>query len=514
MLARLTLSLLTAAALLPAQNDYNLDKAAPGPLGGVFTLQVTGAPATQVMLYILSTNAGPTPLSAIDPLDARSLSVGFDLIDYLAYNVTSPTGSASISATVPNSPALHSIVLHWQSVTLAFGVNFFGQMGNDVVTQFGLPGVGATAPNSLVSPRAFAAGLVDANNNGGQGDVLITGGGTGTLTAATGLSSTELFDFRHLTVSAGPNMGTARALHLAVRLNDNRVLVIGGADALGNVLSSCEIYDPATNAFTPTASMGTPRVLHAAALLADGRVMVAGGTSTLQPDALTAIGASLSSVEIWTPATGTWAAGASIGGPRLAPALTRLSNNQIMVSGGVQYAPIFGIPNASSVTTVQRWNPATGTWTSGPNMAQARAGHHYNQVTLADGRVLMTGGINIPNLLAATTATPTSAAEAYNPTTNTWQSFGMANARVLHSATRLPDGRVVVAGGAQGTLLAPVSIDAVDIFNPATNTWSPSTVLSQPRAGHVAQLLPDGTLVLFGGQGATTSIGDIETLRW
>jgi hypothetical protein len=126
----------------------------------------------------------------------------------------------------------------------------------------------------------------------------------------------------------------------------------------------------------------------------------------------------------------------------------------------------------------------------------------------------MTGGVNIPNLLGATTAAPIAGAEAYNPTTNTWQTFNMPNARALHTATRLPDGRVVCAGGAQGTLLAPTSIDLVDVFNPATNTWSPANVLSQPRASHVAQLLPDGTLALFGGQGASVSLSDIELLRY
>ena len=147
-------------------------------------------------------------------------------------------------------------------------------------------------------------------------------------------------------------------------------------------------------------------------------------------------------------------------------------------------------------------------------MSQGRAGHQYNQVTLNDGRVLMTGGLNVPNLLGATSAAPISGAEVYNPATNSWQTVNMPTVRALHSATVLADGRVVACGGAQGTLLVPISVANVDVFNPSTNTWSSAPALTGARASHTANLMSDGTLVLFGGQGATTSLTTIETLRF
>ncbi|MFY9341766.1 MAG: kelch repeat-containing protein [Planctomycetota bacterium] len=515
MLARATFPLLAAASGLLAQNDYNYDKLTAARLGDTLTLQISSAPIIQAALFLVSANAGPTPLALIDPLDPRWLAVGTDLLSLMTFAITSPTGSASYSIALPNDPQINAIVLHWQTVILNLGVPFFGALGNDVVTQTGLPDTGVLAPDALTQARAFAAGLVAADNNGGAHDVLLTGGGTGTLTAATGLATTELWDFRHMDVVPGPNMTSARALHLAVRLPDNRVLLIGGVNAGGGTLATCEIYDPASNSFSATGSMATPRTLHAACLLADGRVMVAGGTSTLQPDAVAAITATLSSVEFWSPATGTWSAGPAIGGPRLAPALTRLGNNQVMVSGGVQPSFLFGVPiNAVSTTAVQRWNPGTNTWTNGTNMSQGRAGHHYNQVTLADGRVLMTGGVNVPSLLGATTAAPISGAEVYNYTNNSWATVNMPTARALHSATRLANGRVVVAGGAQGTLLAPTSIANVEVFNPASNSWAPAPNLLAPRGGHVADLMPDGTLILFGGQDASATTNTIETLRF
>lgn len=512
---RLLAAFLAPATALLAQNDFDFDKTSAGTLGSTLTLAASGAPANTLAMLMISFTGGPTAISAFDPNDSRSVQVGMDLAGAWQFLVTSGTGTLNVSLGLPNSVAYADLRLHWQTLTLATsGPTLVGRIGNDVVTQTSLPQVSVPAPANLVTPRAFAASMFDRNNNGGAGDVLVTGGGTGSLTAATGLASTELWDFRHMRVTAGPTMNSARALHVAVTLSDNRVLLIGGADATGGVLSTCEIYDPATNAFTPTGSMGTPRVLHAACRLADGRVMVAGGTSTLV-DQTTAITSTLNTVEFWSPTTGAWTAGPAIGGRRLGPALTRLSTNQVMVSGGVEVTLFLGIPiAATSTTAVQRWNPATNAWSSGASMSQGRAGHQYNQVTLNDGRVLMTGGIYVPNLLGAATAAPVNGAEAYNPTTNTWTSYNMTTARALHTATKLADGRVVVCGGAQGTLTTPTSIDGVEMFNPTTNAWTTLPNLMAPRGGHCAELMPDGTVVLFGGQDLNSTTATVETLRF
>jgi hypothetical protein len=517
MYLRTSTFVLAITAALSAQNDFNYDKLTSCRLGNLLNLQVSAAPPNSIGVFLVSGNAGPIPLFLLDGVDTRSVQVGADLLGLLSLQITSPTGTALNSVQLPPpAPSLNGIDFHWQVAMLAAsGPTFIGQISNDVVTQTGSPDTGVLTPAILTAARALATSFFDRNNNGGQGDVVVAGGGTGSLTAATGLATTEVWDFRHMQCTAGATMTTARALHLAVPLNDTRVLLIGGVNAAGVTLSSCEIYDPATNSYAATGSMATPRVLHAACRLADGRVMVAGGTSTVQPDVVAALTNTQSTVEIWNPATGLWSNANPIGGARLAPALTLLSTNQVMVSGGIQVTVLFGIPvAANSVTTCQRWNPATSTWSASASMSQARAGHHYNQVTLLDGRVLMTGGVNMASIAAATTAAPINGAEAYNPTTNTWAAYNMPNARALHSATRLADGRVVVCGGAQGTLLASVPIDMVDVFTPATNSWAAAPVLTGPRASHCAELLPDGTLILFGGQGASTTLDTIETLRF
>jgi hypothetical protein len=512
--ARILFSTLALGAAALAQGPTQLDKLTAGRLGNTIAMQISFAPANQLLLLFASQNAGPTPLNLADPAESRVLNVGSELLGQAVIMVTSPTGGALFSCNVPNDPAINAFKFHWQAVTITFSQPLFGALTNDVVTLTGLPDAGVLAPTALATPRSMGVTIVDRNNNPAQYDVVVAGGGTGSLTSASGVVSTELWDYRRMRMVAGPAMTAARSLHLGVQLADGRTLLIGGANAASGVTASCEIYNPTTNTFTATGSMATPRALHAACRLADGRVMVAGGTSTLLPDVPSAIAAALSSVEIYNPANGQWTAANPLSGPRLGLALTRLPDGQVMASGGLQYAPVFGVPNASTVATVQRWNPSTGAWTNGPNMAQPRCGHQSSQCLLADGRVLMTGSYNITSYATAASATPGNGAEIYSPSQNAWTTVNMPTARVLHTTTRLGDGRVVVAGGSQGTLVANVPIANVDVFNPSTNAWSSAPMLLAPRAGHNAELMPDGTLVLFGGQNTTSAVTTIETLRF
>jgi hypothetical protein len=508
-----TRSLLLLALAAPAigQNDFALDKTTPGALGAPITLRVSAAPANSALFYALSTTGGPTPIALVDAADSRSLSVGVDLINEWYFALTDGAGQSTLALTVPNDTAFVGLTLHWQSFTFPGASTLLGQISNDVVTQCGPSGTATTGPSALIIPRAFATAFAGQ----GAGNVLIAGGGGGTLTSSTGLATTEQFDFRRLAAPAGPTMNSARALHQAITLADGRVLVCGGADALGAVLSTCEIYDPATNSFTPTGSMLTPRVLHAAVRLADGRVLVAGGTSSLL-DAVSTITNVRNSTEVYNPATGTWSVTANLGGFRMLPSLSLLPNGRVLAAGGLEVSFLFGIPlSAGTTASCQTYNPATNSWAAAAAMPGARTGHQFNQITLQNGRVLMTGGMSVSvNITTQViTTTPLTNACYYDQPTNTWTSSTMATARSLHSATRLADGRVVVCGGAQGSLTLPVAVDGVEVYSPTTNGWASLAALPTPRMAHASALLPDGTIVLLGGQDAVGTTAAIALLR-
>jgi hypothetical protein len=90
----------------------------------------------------------------------------------------------------------------------------------------------------------------------------------------------------------------------------------------------------------------------------------------------------------------------------------------------------------------------------------------------------------------------------FDPATGTFSpTASMASARADHTATKLSDGRVLIAGGSDGT----TSLSSTEIYDPATNTFSPGPAMSVARALHTATLLPDGTVFIAGGVNQSSS---------
>lgn len=83
----------------------------------------------------------------------------------------------------------------------------------------------------------------------------------------------------------------------------------------------------------------------------------------------------------------------------------------------------------------------------------------------------------------------------------------LLQARMLHTATLLPDGRVFVAGGQSGAAVS-TALTSCEIFDPATDTWSAAASMTHARTAHAAVLLPDGRVFVMGGQ--NTSITNPE----
>jgi hypothetical protein len=108
---------------------------------------------------------------------------------------------------------------------------------------------------------------------------------------------------------------------------------------------------------------------------------------------------------------------------------------------------------------------------------------------MLDGSILVVGGAG------DAAGTPRRDAELYNPVTRTTMVFPMAVARRGHTATVLPDGRVLVAGGLDkdGNPLPSVELFAAGVG------FVSERPLGMPRAHHVAVPLCDGTVLVVGG---------------
>ncbi|MCB0215198.1 MAG: hypothetical protein H6648_09260 [Caldilineae bacterium] len=123
-------------------------------------------------------------------------------------------------------------------------------------------------------------------------------------------------------------------------------------------------------------------------------------------------------------------------------------------------------------------------------MASARAAHSAS--ALPDGRVLLVGGFTQQENSAA-------GAELYDPITAAFIAAGpMGTPRHSHSATLLADGRVLVAGGydARGNTLR-----STELYDPASGSFGPAASMGLARADHEAVRLDDGRVLIVGGVG-------------
>jgi WD40 repeat protein len=310
-----------------------------------------------------------------------------------------------------------------------------------------------------------------------DGKVLVAGGENGT----NDLTSTELYDPASRTWTSTDSLADGRHYHTATLLLNGKVLVVGGID-FGGELANAELYDPASGTWTATGNLHVKRHAHTATLLPDGKVLVAGGVQGATGSGYT----SITSAELYDPASGTWTVTGSLATARGDHTATLLSSGKVLVAGG---RPTFSGAGNPRIASAELYDPASGTWTSTGSLNIGRSGH--TATLLPNGEVLAAAG-NVDGSLILS-------AEVYDPATGTWRNTGnLSTRRVLHSATLLPDNKVLVAGGYSGD--NPYgSLASAELYDPASGTWSGTGSLITRRDLHTATLLPDGTVLVAGG---------------
>lgn len=168
---------------------------------------------------------------------------------------------------------------------------------------------------------------------------------------------------------------------------------------------------------------------------------------------------------------------------------------------------VTGSNEVGSVTTIVNIRVvAAGSVTSIAPMSHARTSH--TATLLPNGRVMVAGGYDDAGTLAT--------AESFDPGAGVWVGVGsMRDSRFFHTATLLPDGRVLVAGGEY----SGGDWATAELFDPATGVWTPTDSMSVARSGHTATLLPNGKVLVAGGfDGAsyltTAELYDPATGHW
>lgn len=489
-------SAMVAAAPLSALGQNMAIDVVGGGIGQTMTLTVSVPPNAQY-LTIMSLTTGPTALPAPH---IASLDVGFELLELSVsipgfLGVLPPGGSIALPLPIPNVPGIDNLNLNFQSTRIDFGTTI-AQKSNLWRVTFDLPGEWASTLNGLLAARAFPTATKLAD-----GRVLVAGGGQGSLTGASGLATAELYRPNLELFEPTGTMNSARALHRATLLNDGRVFVSGGVDALGNVLNTAEIYDPATGVFTATPPMSSARVGHTATRLPDGRVFVAGGSSSLA-DSTAFYSSAQSTTVIYNPTTNTWSNGPGLGEPKTFHDAVALADGRVFLSGGITFINfIVIIPSISAKSAL--YNPTNNTIVTNLTLPAARAAH--SSILLNDGRVLVVGGAG-GSILAPTVL---SSCDLYTPSSNSFQSAGaMTTPLAITSLAKLPNGTILAAGGAQGSLTAPTPVADALIYTPAVGgagSWVATNPMSTTRSGAPAVLLNDLSVLVVGGGGGPSN---------
>jgi len=385
-----------------------------------------------------------------------------------------------------------------------------------------------------------------------NGEVLVTGG-------EGPLSSAELYnpyDGGGTWATSSGSLLDARDSHTATLLANGQVLIVGGYQAGIGPLSSAELYDPSSPSWWTSGigMMSTLRGGQTATLLPDGTVLVTGG---LGPTGW------LPTVELYDPATWIWALTGPLHTARSSHTATLLANGRVLAVGGTN-----GSGYLPTHYGVEQYNPVAGTWTvppascnlcHPPNSPPPAAldsrptGHlhvercQHTATLLSNGKVLVAGG--------ETSNGPTNITELFDPATGTWSLWPVVGRtcttchtdppsdasdkpaghlhtpRYGHTATLMPDGTVLVAGGknANGYLMnvepaagpgtgPGIGLEvSVEQYDPVTGTWAPPKACEDchrhglagghyghlgptGRSGHTATLLPNGEVLIAGGE--------------
>jgi Galactose oxidase, central domain len=175
---------------------------------------------------------------------------------------------------------------------------------------------------------------------------------------------------------------------------------------------------------------------------------------------------------------------------------TLLTDGTVLITGGIKSSD--GNDGGISTSTAEIYDPSSNTYTPTGTMEAVRDLHAATLIS--NGKVFVTGGdFTLPS------------AEIFDPATRTFSATGsMGVRRSAHAATQLRNGEVLVAGGA--TTEQCIRLDAcgvtatIELFDPATGTFTPYGSMHIGRSARTATLLTDGEVLLAGGEGDVTGV--------
>ncbi len=302
----------------------------------------------------------------------------------------------------------------------------------------------------------------------GSGKVLVAGGQSPQQFSET---SSELYDPASGSFSPAGNMNEGRASHTADLLYIGKVLLVGGT--LDDSGAGAELYDPIERTFTPTGRMVLHRRGHQATRLPDGKMLISGGTSL--------DGLPTERCEIYDPMTNTFSATASLSTPRTGHTASLLPDGKVLIVGGN--------PGSSPycLASTEVFDPVSRVFHPSGSMATPRTRHVA--VVLPYGYTLIKGGTSIGGQMATPVEIFTAGLGTFTPANRSFFST------VDGTGISLLNGLFHFAGGSG----AFSGLDKVEIYDANRDLQTVLAPLKIGRREHTATLLPSGKILLAGG---------------
>lgn len=275
------------------------------------------------------------------------------------------------------------------------------------------------------------------------------------------------------------------------------VVLLGGLDAAGDVVGDVYTFDPVNEVYSaPLTPMPTPRYRFGAACK-DGKVWVAGGFNNSHAGNM---GWSIDSVDIYDVATDTWTSGPALNTARGDLALANFGGD-LYAMGGYDWS-------YTALASVEKLADGATSWTAAASMSSPKGDL---QAAVIDGMVYVPGGWNAGSTFL-------SELDVYDPSADSWSLGPSMDAPRGDTAVVALDGKVFVIGGEMWSGVMStcdwgwgpeecavnlIPMHGVEMFDPATQVWTSMAPLPASRFRFAAAAVEgrhaEGALYAFGG---------------
>ena len=230
--------------------------------------------------------------------------------------------------------------------------------------------------------------------------------------------------------------------HTATVLNNNKVLIFGGARSSGVLNPWAFVYDPTTQTFGENMNVNEPRRLHYAIRLDNGKVLIGGGFAQYY----------WYSCELYDPQTNTITFTDDMPTDGAGKAVVKTNQGNIIVAGGY---------NNSYLDDVHIFNAQTETWSSFPDLPTVRT--NSNLTVMQDGNIMCASGFhNAKN-------TWLNDVISIDPETGSQTSLdNLSEPRSNAMTYVLPDNRILLLQGQTATTAKSYHTNGI-IYGPATD---------------------------------------------